>query len=127
MNKVDVVMVALAIFSIAILSIDSVMELDEKEKEVIHFIDASILFIFWVEFGFKLWKAEKKAEFVKKSWADIIGMIPISLLSFRIFRLFRLARMFRISKGARLIKILPKAEKFVKRIRKIAKRFAILL
>jgi hypothetical protein len=78
--------------------------------------------IFWSEFSFNLIKSKKKSQFIKRSWADIIGMIPVTEVSLRFVRVFRLFRIFRIARIGRITRI-TKATKLTKltKTSKIAK------
>lgn len=118
--KKDIFIVGLAILSIILLSLDSIFDLGSK-KEIISYIDLSIVCIFWIEFIFNFLKAERKIVFIKKSWADIIGMIPLTELSLRIFRLFRVFRILRVSKVSKLTRV-AKLSKKAEKASKIGKR-----
>ena len=126
MNKIDVVIAFLAIFSINLLLIDSVIVMNEEQEKIIQMGDNFIVAIFWIEFSYRLWRANKKLEFIKSSWADIIGMIPLSYLFLRIFRLFRVIRILRVTKLTKATKTMTRIEKISKRIRKVVRKFSRL-
>ena len=111
---IDVLMVSLAIFSILLVIVDLTIDLPENQRTILGWIDLGIVCVFWVEFGFKLVKSKARWLFVKRGWADIIGMIPVTEITFafiRVFRLFRIARILgiarvtRIGRGATLLEM----------------------
>jgi len=102
---IDILMVLLAVFSILLVIVDLTLDLPENQRAIIGWIDLGIVCVFWVEFGFNLVKSKARWLFVKRSWADIIGMIPITEITFAFIRAFRLFRIARILKIARVTKI----------------------
>jgi len=119
MDKIDAIMIVLAIFSVTLLTIDFLFPLSYEEQKLISYTDLCVVGIFWIEFVYKFWKADKKLRFIKQRWADIIGMIPLTELTLRIFRLFRIVRIMRVTKAITKIK---RGEKIIKSTRKAIKK-----
>jgi len=115
-DRIDFLLVSLAVFSILFVIVDLAIDLPEDQRTVLCWIDLGIVCVFWIEFGFNLVKSKDRWLFVKRSWADIIGMIPVTEIAFafiRVFRLFRIARMLRIIRVAKIAKI-TKTTKMIK-------------
>lgn len=116
---IDILTISLAVFSVLLVIVDLTIDLPESQRTTMVWIDLGIVCIFWVEFGFKLVKSKARWLFVKRSWADIIGMIPVTEIAFafiRVFRLFRVARILRIAKVTRIGKVtrITKTTKMIK-------------
>ena len=138
---IDILMVSLAVFSILFVIVDLTIDLPENQRTAFGWIDLGIVCVFWVEFSFKLVKSKARWLFVKRSWTDIIGMIPVTEITFafiRVFRLFRIARILRIARVTRIGRVtrvtkttklvrISKFEKVARYTRKLIKRFHQLI
>lgn len=103
----DLVMVALALVSIAILLYDEFRHPTGDQRLALVIIDLAIVIVFVAEFLIRLRSAPSKKGFLKRAWYEIPGMAPMALgeLGFlRFFRLFRIvamsARLFRANRVA---------------------------
>lgn len=103
----DLAMVLLALLSIAILIYDEFEHTTGSLRLALIVIDLVIVIIFVAEFGARFRNAPNKKEFLKRTWYEIPGMVPMALgeLGFlRFFRLFRIvavtARLFRAKRVA---------------------------
>jgi voltage-gated potassium channel len=104
----DLVMVALALFSIGILVYDELRHPTGLRRKVLIWTDFVIVLVFVGEFVVRYRTAHDKKEFLKRTWYEIPGMLPMALgeLSFlRFFRLFRIlamaARLWRANRVAK--------------------------
>lgn len=103
----DVVMVALALFSIALLAIDE-DRLDPAQRTQLVYLDLAIVGVFWAEYLWRLSKVPQQKdrypsrwEFVKTNWYELPGMVPIlpgmeGLGGVRVLRLLRVLRILRL-------------------------------
>lgn len=99
----DLVILALSIYVLVALLIDTFFKLPPELSKLLNFIDNIVCAIFLFDFFYRLIKAESKLQFLKWGWIDFISSIPmINFLrwgrAFRIMRLFRLLRAFRSTK-----------------------------
>lgn len=73
-------------------------------------VDQSILLIFSLDYGIRLYQASDKKIFFKSNLLDLIAIIPFSSF-FRLFRLARLLRILRLTKVFRMMVFLKKFQK----------------
>lgn len=57
-------------------------------------IDLALVLIYAVEYLGRLARADRKMAFVRNHWYDLVGLVPISSVTFRAFRLVRLVRIY---------------------------------
>lgn len=100
----DLIMCGLAIVVVAILIIESAVELTPIAKTIFAYTDITILIIFAVDYLYRLIKAPQKWTFMKANIFDLIAIIPLDK-AFRIARLARLTRLARLSKTTRLTRL----------------------
>ncbi len=51
--------------------------------------DRGALAIFAVEYGVSVLRAEERARFVRATWYDLVGLVPLPIAALRVFRLLR--------------------------------------
>lgn len=61
-------------------------------------IDLALVVIYGLEFLGRLGRTDRKLAFVKNHWYDVVGLVPISSVTFRAFRLVRLVRIYVVSR-----------------------------
>ncbi len=61
-------------------------------------IDLALVLIYAVEYLGRLARADRKTAFVRNHWYDLIGLVPISSVTFRAFRLVRVVRIYVVSR-----------------------------
>jgi voltage-gated potassium channel len=91
-SPVDWLMLALALFSIGLLSYETWWDVSAETTRLIITLDVAICAIFAVEFVWRWRQAGWVREFVLRNWYEILGMIPVSHPAIRGFRLFRVIR-----------------------------------
>ena len=91
-------MVALSIASIFLIILDLVSIISIADQPYFA-IDLSFVFIFAVDYIYRLTLSQDKKEFVVHHVFDLLSIIPFV----SIFRLFRLSRIFRILRFSHLI------------------------
>lgn len=103
----DVAMVTLAVVSIAILVVQETQALTDAQDRLLLWLDLGVVTVFWVEYLWRLWVAPRTGryasrwDFVKASWYDLPGMVPIlpgmeGLGGMRLLRLLRVLRILRL-------------------------------
>jgi voltage-gated potassium channel len=100
----DIVIIALSIYILFALLIETIFVLTPELSRLLVIIDNFICLIFIVDFITRLFKADSKLKFMKWGWIDLLSSIPnISFLRYgrvvRLIRLFRLLRAFRSTKS----------------------------
>jgi uncharacterized protein (UPF0305 family) len=93
---IDFAMLAIAVFSVALLVIDllwpALIFEQERQTWLLTRLDWGICGIFFAEFVFRLARSDRKGRFVLQNWYDILGMILFSHPALRGFRLLRFIR-----------------------------------
>ncbi len=94
------VMLGLAILNVLLLfAVDSyAVFLPALVAKLVIPIDLALVVIYAIEYLGRLAKADRKLLFVKNHWYDLVGMVPISTVTFRAFRLVRLVRIYVVSR-----------------------------
>ncbi len=90
----DIIMIALAAFSVILLVIEYIVSLSPQQQLFIIYADLVIVGIFLIEYIYNIRKSESKIDYVIERWYDLLGMIPAAhplLRGFRLFRIFRVA------------------------------------
>lgn len=98
------IIIILSIYVLVALLIDTFFKLPEEISKILEFVDTIICVIFLSEFVVRFYKAEKKLDFMKWGWIDLISSIPaFDFLrggrAFRLIRLLRILRAFRSTKN----------------------------
>lgn len=92
-DPLDWAMLALAVFSVALLSYETWGDASELWRSRIVIADFVICAIFAVEFGVR-WRRENWARaYLLRNWYEVLGMIPVAHPVLRGFRLLRIVRM----------------------------------
>lgn len=94
-------MVLLALVSIGILGVLEFGDLREEDERNLLYADLFIVFVFWVEYLWRLGRVGRKGAFVGSNWYELPGMVPIlpgmeAYGSMRLFRLLRILRILRL-------------------------------
>lgn len=121
----DLVMVALAIVSIAVLVYDEVAQPAGGRRLALLLIDGLIVIAFAVEFVERMRRAADRAGFVRKNWYELPGMVPMALGNAGFLRVFRLVRVFAVL--ARLMRVRRLANGFLARSNLLMTLFAAFL
>lgn len=109
---------ALSLFALGMLAVDTLFRLDPRTREIIAWLDNGVCLLFFVDFLITFWRAEDRAEyFWRWGWLDLLSSIPM-VDELRWGRLARIFRIFRILRGLRSAKLV--AEWFTDRRRESA-------
>lgn len=121
----DVVMVALALVSIAVLVYDEVKRPTGQHRLGLFLIDGLIVLVFLVEFVERARRSANRGRFLRKNWYEIPGMVPMVLGDAGYLRVFRLVRIFAVL--ARLMRVRRLAGGFLARSNLLLTMFAAFL
>lgn len=89
-RRLEFVMLALAIVSVALLTWITFWEVDDRIERWVVRADYTVCAIFAVEFAYR-WRRDRGGwTYPLRYWYEVIGMIPLSDPAFRAFRLLRI-------------------------------------
>ena len=95
-------MASLIVADLILLTMSEFSQVSETLLQDIIYFDLFVCFILFCEFIVRFQAAEDKKSFIKKNWPDIIAMIPLEFLAFRVFRFVRIFRVLRVVQVIRL-------------------------
>ncbi|MES2659039.1 MAG: ion transporter [Verrucomicrobiota bacterium] len=98
-------LVALSVYVLAALFVDSMFTLSPEMDGLLDRIDFIVCLIFMGDFFYRLHRAPSKLRFLRWGWIDFVSSIPM-LNAFRGGNVFRIVRIFRILRAFRSVKIL---------------------
>jgi len=102
----DLFMLALCIFALAAMAVDSFVSLEEGSRVVLEWADTGVCLIFFIDFLISLWRAENRLRYlVTWGWIDLLSSIP-TVEVLRWGRLARVFRVFRLLRGVRATRLL---------------------
>lgn len=95
--KGDVLLTALAAVDVVALAIRrdlADVPIVDRAAPWILWFDRAVVVVFAVEWIFEVARSRSRAGYVKATWYDLVGMIPLPVALFRIFLLFRIPHTF---------------------------------
>lgn len=99
----QLLMLALSVYVLGALFIDTAFQLPPEIASVLQTLDTTICFVFLADFFHRLYWAENRLTFLRWGWIDFISSIPM-LGVFRWGRIVRVVRILRILRGVRSTK-----------------------
>jgi len=81
---------------------DTVLVLPGELSSLIHMVDTCACVIFFMEFCFRLYRAESKLAYLKWGWIDLIASVP-NIQALRWGRMVRVLRIIRLLRGFRSV------------------------
>ena len=100
----DALMIGLALVSIFLLFFEVLADHSPAQTRSLELADLSIAFIFLGEFSIRLWRAPRRALFLRKHWWELLASIPFTSETTQVLRAFNLLRLFRLMRLLRLIR-----------------------
>ncbi|UTW65947.1 ion transporter [bacterium SCSIO 12643] len=106
----DLVLLWVILFSILVVMLESVPQLNQEYKEIFFWIEWILTVVFTLEYILRIWISERKTKYIFSFWGiiDLLSILPtylsILLTGYHyliIVRIFRLLRVFRILKLVR--------------------------
>jgi voltage-gated potassium channel len=103
LNLLNLLVIVLSVYVLLELLLSTFLKLSPETTRLLDYIDNGICIFFLLEFIVRFYKAEKKLQFMKWGWIDLLSSIP--MLDYaragRTFRLIRLLRIFRAFRSTR--------------------------
>lgn len=101
------IFVFIAVAFVFILLVLDIFKVAEEYASFLSVVDFLIWTIFVVDLFFLYFRSKGLKDFLKRSWLDIIAVIPFNMLKvFKFARMFRIARLFtRTSKLSKAVKV----------------------
>ena len=98
-------MLAISIYVLVIIFLDSFFITDPEVKLVLQYIDFSICIFFLIDFFISLYRAENRLQYMKWGWLDLISSIPAvdPLRWARVSKIIRILRFLRTIKSIRFL------------------------
>jgi voltage-gated potassium channel len=109
-KRFDLYLLALILFSLVILMIESLPNLSRTTSLIFYICEWILSVIFIVEYVFRIYVSPKPIKYVLSAWGiiDLLSILPVLLLAFtdsaHYFRIIRLLRVIRIFKIFRINK-----------------------
>jgi len=102
----ELFMLALCIFALVSMAIDTFLPIDQDSRAVLQWADTAVCLLFFLDFLHSLWRAENRWRyFITWGWIDLLSSIPtIDVL--RWGRAGRILRVFRLLRGVRATRLL---------------------
>ena len=92
----DLAIIVTTIASLVIVGVEALFDFSPDVTLTLYWADNIACFLFLVDFAWRLQRAPRRVEFVRRNWVDVLGSIPaIDLL--RGVRLVRFVRLLRIT------------------------------
>lgn len=104
-KKFDLSLLALILFSLFILMVESLPNLSETTRKVFFYIEIGLSVLFVIEYILRVYVFPRPMKYILSAWGiiDLLSILPVFLLPFvdsaqyfRIIRILRLIRVFRI-------------------------------
>lgn len=105
LGLLQILVLLLSTYILIALAVDTFFKLPKQISNLIEITDTFICIVFFIDFSHRYYKAEKKLQFLKWGWIDLIASIP-SIEILRTGRLIRLIRLLRILRAFKSIKLL---------------------
>lgn len=99
----NLLILVLSIYVLVTLLVDTFFKLPPEVSGILNIADNAICFVFLLDFGTRLYRAENKLKFMQWGWIDLISSIP-TLDFMRAGRMLRLIRLLRILRAFRSTK-----------------------
>ena len=95
----DRLIVGLTLVAIVLLLLDLGLDRDSPAAQAIGWTDFGLCMLFLADFGARFRRAERRWEFLRRNWIDVLGSIPFvgPLRAARAVRLVRLLRLMRVA------------------------------
>ncbi|HEY5909799.1 MAG TPA: ion transporter [Verrucomicrobiae bacterium] len=93
---------------LAALVVDTAFILPKEISNLVHLLDTFGCAMFFADFCYRFYRAERKLAFMKWGWVDLVACIP-NLEVFRYARLARVLRVIRLLRGIRSLHLVASA------------------
>lgn len=103
LTPLNIIILALSAYVLVALLVDTIFVLPTEISRLLQIVDVFVCCIFLLDFIIRFYRAEKKLEFMKWGWIDLVSSIP-TIDFLRTGRALRLIRLLRILKAFRSTK-----------------------
>ena len=103
LSPLNIIILALSAYVLVALLVDTIFVLPTEISRLLQIVDVFVCCIFLLDFMIRFYRAEKKLEFMKWGWIDLVSSIP-TIDFLRTGRALRLIRLLRILKAFRSTK-----------------------
>ncbi|MGK2855900.1 MAG: ion transporter [Thermoanaerobaculia bacterium] len=117
---VDILVALFALLSIAILVLESVVEMTPSKHAVLVAADLGIALFFLCEWSIRFFLAENKWRFFRRYWWELLASIPLSTDVTQMLRSLRTVRILRIVKLLRVVKVAVRMHILLRLVRNFA-------
>ena len=108
-HYLQLLVIVCALGVIVLLAVEFLLELTPEQKLVIQLVNLVILLVFLIELLYNLYYADKKKDYLKTHWLDVIAVLPV-LEVFRLSKIAGLSRLGMISKAGEGVELIELAE-----------------
>ena len=97
----QIIVLILSVYAFGALIADAFFNLSPEASYLIQIFDYIVCAVFFTDFVIQLWAAERKLDYLKWGWIDLLASIPnVDFLRWaRVFRVFRILRVIRAVRG----------------------------
>lgn len=90
----DLAVIVVTVGSLVIVGLEMLFEFSPGVTTLLFWLDTAACGLFVFDFGWRLWRAPRRMEFVRRNWIDLVGSIPAVgvLRGVRLVRFVRLLR-----------------------------------
>ncbi len=99
----DGLMAILAVLSVAMVYWHDQGGIGSLSASDLVMIDLVVVAVFLGDWLFFLAKAKDSKRYIKRTWYDLLGMVPLAVGSAGVLRIFRLFRLFRVLRAIRVL------------------------
>ncbi len=104
--ETDILMVFLAIVSVALLFLEVVTNLSASQQKLLTYIDLLIAFTFLAEFFYSLYKAPNRRHFFRKYWWELLAAIPFTTPTTQALRVINIVRLLPLIQSLRIVRLI---------------------
>jgi voltage-gated potassium channel len=110
---IDAAIIVLIIVDTFLLILITFYDLNHTTILYIIYFDLAVCFVLFVEFVYRIRKETNKKGYAIKHWYDIIAMIPLDLIAYKI-PFLRAFRFFRFLRYARIVRVFALVRKSIR-------------
>ena len=100
LNAFQIVILILSVLVLCLVIVQAAVKLPKEISTVLHQVDTAVCLVFFFDFCVRFHQAQRKFEFMKLGWIDLLASIP-NVDALRIGRLVRVLRIIQLLRGLR--------------------------
>ena len=112
----DGVIMAFIFLAIVVFSLETLPDLTDRQKELLHVAEIVIVIVFTAEYILRIWATDKKLKFLFSFFGiiDLLAILPFYLALGVDLKLLRTLRFFRLIRALKLFRYIRAADRLVK-------------